>query len=204
MRSSPRTLSGRLPVSASLCSPGAAPSLSGEMGSGSLCFHLLLFWLSWVSGGRRGLLQLCLTGSAAQPGSDPALEVGLSPTRPSGSPTWDFIRFFRCEHAPLAPHLPNSLSLLSCRSADLAMWPFVGAGCGSSGSCAPLATVCTAGVPVRARSAPLQGQADLCQRPGGCGWPPVQLAAFFLLILLALAGPVVAQLQMASPSIPCS
>lgn len=128
MRSAPRTLWGRLPVSASLCSPGAAPSLGGEMGSGSLCFRLLLFWLSWVSGGRRGLLQLCLTGSVAQPGSDPALEAGLSPTRPSGSPTWDFIRFFRCEHAPLAPHLPNLLSLLSCRSADLATWPFVGAG----------------------------------------------------------------------------
>lgn len=75
---------------------------------------------------------------------------------------------------------------------------------GPPAACVPLATVCTAGVPVRAHLAPLQGQADLCQRPGGRGWPPVQLAAFFLLILLALAGPVVAQLQMASPSIPCS
>lgn len=35
--------------------------------------------------------------------------------------------------------------------------------------CSPPATVCTAGVPVRARSAPLLCQADYYEQPGVCG-----------------------------------
>ena len=108
---------GRLPVSASLRSPGLCLLLVGKQGTalsifvcfcsdcaGSLLRHAWAFSRCsvWAS-------PAVSQGLSCQPGSDPALEGRVSPARPLGRSDLGFHRVPLCEHAALPPHLPHLL-----------------------------------------------------------------------------------------------